>query len=416
MHRTVWLLLTVVTTAIARSPDELYRLKCEEEDVAKQYGRCGCSLIDKRENRHTVGCETPSGTLDPRNPQVHFFGRVTPSGPVQFDHPGVSFTFTVVRTAAVSVEIEQSGKTGDRFRVIRTDNSGGEPEFSMLVTAPGRARYEIGADLDKSVEYTFAIYKDSEVSLSSRWGANTVTLHSLNLDPEGWLRVADPQAPSRRIECLGDSITAGFGSLCEDRSTTNLQQDSSHWFSWCSILGRKIADLETRTVAWSGRGLVKNRDGKTTDTNKTMNHVWRRTLASTLDEDWDFSSWTPDALLVALGENDYHATGGAPTTDEWTSSVRSLVAEAKKGYGNHVQVFFLCGPMSDLMCADTEAAVKSLQSDSEPLADTIHFFNFYDLGLDLQGCFGRYPHPSKANANDMAEALAPIIKQTLGWE
>lgn len=112
------------------------------------------------------------------------------------------------------------------------------------------------------------------------------------------ITVAPPPLPTRKIEFLGDSITAGFCNECESVvADANREAYGATWdFQIGELLGAQV-----HTAAWSGLGMVHNCCGG----NTTMPSIFSRALATVnTDNTWSWSSWVPDALVVNLGTND----------------------------------------------------------------------------------------------------------------
>jgi len=257
------------------------------------------------------------------------------------------------------------------------------------------------------------IMKTSEPEWNDREPSpNWVTFHGLTLDAGN---VSAPSTPrrQRRVEFIGDSITAGYCNLCPGASRPDLGDgvvaaslgsavgDQSFALSWPTVLCERL-DAECSTVAWSGMGLVKNCCGGQTK----MPEIWKRTLATDNTTNWDFSSWVPDALVVNLGTNDQ---GMSPTVD-FVRAYEKLVHDARLMYGNRVHVFLACGPMTEKYC---DSVQKTLTNATESGIQA-HFLDQRDF---LNGSFGPRccSHPSAQVAAAMGAAAAEQIANELGW-
>eukprot|EP00966_Prymnesium_polylepis_P243765 5637452-Prymnesium_polylepis.1 len=107
-------------------------------------------------------------------------------------------------------------------------------------------------------------------------------------------------------------------------------------------------------MAWSGIGMAENCCPGDT----IAPDIWKRTLATVDSDDphgtpasnlWNFSSWTPDAVVINLGTNDnlYNRPELLPT---YNSTYLQLVLNAGKSYGKQTAFFLACGPMDDTYC------------------------------------------------------------------
>merc|ERR1719469_973958 len=243
---------------------------------------------------------------------------------------------------------------------------------------------------------------------SPNWG----TFHGLSLDSGS---VTSPSKPrrQRRIEFIGDSITAGYCNLCKGPGPFDAlaspdvaggEAQESFALSWPTVICEKLG-ADCSTLAWSGLGLIKNCCGG----NTFMPEIWTRTLSTGVtggSNAWDFSSWVPDALVVNLGTND----GGAGTTTEYVEAYQQLVLKAHEVYGDNLQVFLACGPMSDRYCG----SVQQTLDNATAMGVKAHFL---DQRGFLNGTFGPAccSHPGAQVDGAMGQAGADFIGSTLGW-
>ena len=119
---------------------------------------------------------------------------------------------------------------------------------------------------------------------------NYVTFHGLQVNGSGSVKlVQPPPLPQRRLEFLGDSITAGYCNECRVNHTKE-GHGEAFGKSWAAGIG-DLLGAQVHVQAWSGLGLVHNCCGG----NTTMPHIYSRTLATVnVDDTWDWKSWVPD--------------------------------------------------------------------------------------------------------------------------
>jgi hypothetical protein len=216
--------------------------------------------------------------------------------------------------------------------------------------------------------------------------------------------VAAPPLPTRKIEFLGDSITAGFCNECKTPDPVPNTHREAYGATWDYQIG-KILNAQVHTAAWSGLGMVHNCCGG----NTTMPSIFSRTLATVnTDNTWDWKSWQADALVINLGTND----GGAATDPKahYTNTYSQVVMDAFTHYGPDVHVFLACGPMSDHYCDPIQAVIKNVTARGVKA-------HFLDQRGFLNGTFGPSccGHPSIEVDTAMATNGAAFIKTTLGW-
>jgi lysophospholipase L1-like esterase len=227
----------------------------------------------------------------------------------------------------------------------------------------------------------------------------------------GAAALPQPPLPARRLEFLGDSITAGFCNtdcVWGDRLADNKEAFGA---SWDAQLGA-LLDAQIHTAAWSGLGMVHNCCGG----NTTMPSIFGRTLATVnTDRTWDWARWIPDALVVNLGTND----GAAASTDPaFVAAYTELVLQAREHYGPQLHVFLACGPMSNIYCEPVQQVLATVKAEGV----LAHFLDHRGLisrcdgsdycTLDWSHCCG---HPDVPVDTAMAAAAAPILERALGW-
>ena len=159
-----------------------------------------------------------------------------------------------------------------------------------------------------------------------------------------------PQPPTpraRKIELIGDSISAGFGSRgfhgapygCPVDDNTSGNRYTYNWM----LAENFTADLVP--IAWSGKGMYEN----CCDKGITMPFLYLQTLAGkSYSADWDFSSWVPDLLFINLGTNDFGHNSGPAWQANFTRTFVDFVMNATTRYKkSNMPVFVGQGPMNN---------------------------------------------------------------------
>lgn len=262
-------------------------------------------------------------------------------------------------------------------------------------------------DLDETISHTVQVFKSSEAQFNSIViEANYVTLNQINIynnnDDSVPPSFSLPNAPTRRIEFVGDSITAGYCNLCEETSEGNVFAESQYE-SWTNRVANQL-NAEFHTIAWSGYGMVNNCCGGTT----TMPMVYPRTLATVEDALWDFSSWIPDVVVINLGTNDFYS--GSYNEAIYVTTYGELLNNMTLYYGDQVSFFLACGPMAKGYCSGVEEVIDNYNNN--PLNAPIAYF-LDQTSLDVKmNCCG---HPTAADDQVMANYTASFIASTIGW-
>lgn len=270
---------------------------------------------------------------------------------------------------------------------------------------------------------SIVIFKSTEAQWNSIQPApNYVTFHGF-LEHEEMLGEKSKHSTKRkRIEFLGDSITAGFCNLCDDfGGIPNADSTESFAYSWANLICQHFG-AECHTAAWSGYGMVDNCCGGQT----LMSDIWRRTLATvparnlsdphgtTLENYYNFSesSFVPDAVVINLGTND-RLPWRPQNVEDFNRTYLDLVISTAKAYNRssreQTHFFLACGPMSSAYCPNVDWVIKESISRGIPA----HFLDQRGY-LNTKGtaCCG---HPSATTDQKMAEAGIEFMRKTMGW-
>jgi hypothetical protein len=226
--------------------------------------------------------------------------------------------------------------------------------------------------------------------------------------PGGRLLPPPPPRPHQLL-ILGDSISAGYGNLCEGPKdgAPLLRADGTLTYG---ALSAQSLDADVRIVAWSGLGLWRNGDG---------------TFEHTLPQRWAEVAQPGrlDAVVVNLGTNDFRqeAVDDGAFVDTYVRLVSGLLGSYR---GCHV--FLALGPMlSDALpqgagpgAGQLSHALRLLQQTQQRLADRgwgqqVHLLRF--ATQDGRLGFGCDYHPNLATHRQMARTLTEALQRTLGW-
>ena len=224
--------------------------------------------------------------------------------------------------------------------------------------------------------------------------------------------IAPPPPLSRRIDIIGDSITAGsqFDNdhpsrpvVCNDWIVTN-----SVWSNWHSYLCRAFG-ANCTVIAWSGKGLYHNNQ---CSAGSTMPMLYTQTEGGSPNAPpWNFARASrPDAVIVYLGTNDYSCN---QTTDAgFTAAYLALLTNITTYYAGSPGVerttFFLAvGPMEPTRPLNATLAAVAQANDAGMRAVLL---DMREGALD--GCLA---HPGTAGHRTMALQATPQIAAAMGW-
>jgi lysophospholipase L1-like esterase len=331
------------------------------------------------------GGATP-GPVGPR-----FIGRFDMSNP---NAPVSEWSGTAVslRFKGTAIGVTLTDGTNDVFEVVL------DGTHTVVPTTGGTTKYMLGTGLSDG-PHDLLLYRRTEAF----WG-DTI-FGGFDVDPSAYL-AGDP-VPTRRLEVIGDSISAGYG----DEGTypcTFMPATEDHYLTYEALAARSVgADLNTN--AWSGIGMLRDNTGKTTDQMPTL---YLRTLpVKDTTSSWDFSKFVPDAVIINLGTNDF-ATGdpGMPFQATYTTFVTAL-----RGHYSKARIFLAVGPM--LSGASYDAA-KGYLTNVIAARSTAGDKNLALLEFGTQdpadglGCDS---HPTLKTHQKMSDKLVAALKADLGW-
>ena len=237
-----------------------------------------------------------------------------------FDFQGVQISATLRGTSAARAVMWKASDERDNHFVVWVDGQrlGGVHSFNTTDWGVGHANtvhIPLFSGLDASVPHKVIIVKSSEPAWNTftllKGGPRPQSASLASTAPQtilpnyvGFVRFegdpgmtygAPPKPPSRRIEFLGDSITAGFCNLGE--SPGDSVMDESYVASWAHLTCDSL-QAQCHTAAWSGFGMAENCCGGDT----LASDVWRRTLATVGSDSgdphgtWGQGSPTPPTL------------------------------------------------------------------------------------------------------------------------
>lgn len=285
--------------------------------------------------------------------------------------------------------------SGPALRYAVTVDGASSQEFT---TVKGRGTSVVVTGLSPG-EHLVVVTRQGEAHL----GASTI--EALRV-PDGTL-LSVPPAPSKRLEIVGDSITAGYGNEGTSPNCPFTPETENHQLTYGALLARHF-QAELSTIAWSGKGVVSNYGG---DRDAPMPTLYDRAIATDPNSVWDFRSWQADAVLVNLGTNDY-STDHDPSDQDFVREYENLLARLRARYPN---AFILCtiGPLlggRDLPLAETN--IQAALSQRAAAGDRRVAFHAMRVPNDSPGCDW---HPGLGTHEAMARELEPVLAKLLGW-
>lgn len=226
-----------------------------------------------------------------------------------------------------------------------------------------------------------------------------------------------PLGRTRQLLAIGDSITCGYGVWSANAQRHFDPRDEDGTRSFVALAARSLS-ASVETVAYSGRGVWRNRDGTSEG---TLPALWERAVPGVADA----PSWPSraDAVVVHLGTNDVSA--GPLDALAFERAYRQLLARTDLDAPGALTVL-AAGPMvsnkpsavsgpglHNAMVAmlDSLAAERRQQGLRTV---TLAFSPQDEPPYDAMGLGGDY-HPSLAVQADMGHKLTQLLARELHW-
>jgi hypothetical protein len=324
---------------------------------------------------------------------VRFLGRVDTSDPSapRFAWSGSGFVATVNGT---KISVKLTSENSDAFYQPVVDSTPGT-RFSI---AAGTTATTVLGDALPAGDHTVELYRESE----GMYGDSVFLGFA-----DGTLKGA-PAGSGRLIEVVGDSISAGYGNLGNEvhppwTNTCTFSLDTqSAYQAYDMKLGRAL-DAEVSIVARSGWGMVRDLSGSTSG---NVPSVYGDTVGTNAAPAWSFAR-KADAVVVNLGTNDsIPGDPGQPYEDAYVAFLKTV-----RGHYPDAWIFLTIGPMtSDPMLTTMRTHIANVVTTfGDPKVVKI------DIPTQDTSTTGCDYHPNVNEDQTMSDALAPVIKSSLGW-
>ena len=273
----------------------------------------------------------------PNNSSLIYSGRIDVSDPfaIVWTYPG---TFVRMKFKGTQLFIHVRNKHNYWNNYLGVAE--GDAQTKLLLPEEGEATIEIPLQTTQDNIHEVTIFKRQDA-------CHELTILGFeincNTDDECELLEASP-LPPRRIEVYGDSVSAGEVSEAIDyvakADPEHNGEYSNSWYSYAWIAARKL-DAQLHDIAQGGVALLDNTGWYHEPDYIGMEQVWNKMRYNpdygTVKE-WDFSKYTPDIVIVAIGQNDSHPDDYMKTDYEgekaknWRIHYRQFLAKLRETY------------------------------------------------------------------------------------
>ena len=288
------------------------------------------------------------------------------------------------------------------FRLTRGTRSAlqvvvdGQPTQTVFVTSD-QTVYSLAENLPDG-EHTMEIWKRPE----GFRGELQLAGFQLNAGAE----LLPAPRSGRRLLVIGDSISCGYGNEAKAIAEGNTVENQNGYLAYGPIAARALG-AEVMVVAWSGRGLFRNRDLQN-DREGVLPQLFERTLPMAAEPRWDHARYVPQVIVINLGTNDLFRGREKEkpelTKDDYLGAYRNFL-RVLRTYFPEAIVIAAIGPMGDSPIAGWLAELAATEKN-------VHALIFASReGAEYVG--GNW-HPSVAMHRIMAEALVEKIRAVAG--
>lgn len=273
----------------------------------------------------------------PNNSSLIYSGRIDLSDPfaIVWTYPG---TFVRMKFKGTQLFIHVRNKHNYWNNYLGVAE--GDAQTKLLLPEEGEATIEIPLQTTQDNIHEVTIFKRQDA-------CHELTILGFeincNTDDECELLESSP-LPPRRIEVYGDSVSAGEVSEAIDyvakADPEHNGEYSNSWYSYAWIAARKL-DAQLHDIAQGGVALLDNTGWYHEPDYIGMEQVWNKMRYNpdygTVKE-WDFSKYTPDIVIVAIGQNDSHPDDYMKTDYEgekaknWRTHYRQFLAKLRETY------------------------------------------------------------------------------------
>lgn len=282
-------------------------------------------------------------------------------------------------------------------------------QSALLLPKEGEAELLIQAE-EKTEVHECLLFKRQDA-------CHEVTFLGIETE-EGAMLLEGAKKPERRIEVYGDSVSAGEVSEAVDYTAkedpVHNGEYSNSWYSYAWMTARKLG-AQIHDIAQGGIALLDGTGWFHQPDTLGMENAWDKIHYNPQfgeSTDWDFSLYTPQVVIVAIGQNDNHPDDymkedyHGERAERWRWHYKAFLLRLRNQY-----------PQAEIVCCTTllnhhKSWDDSIGSVVESLNDP--HITQYIFGRNGRGTPG---HLRISEAQEMADELAEYIadRKPEGW-
>lgn len=204
----------------------------------------------------------------------------------------------------------------------------------------------------------------------------------------------------RRIEFIGDSITAGYGVLGPSWSPSYMTYQQDGTYSYAALTAEKCG-AEARYICNSGKGIACDCLGNRESVKAVEYYAYQTRLGGECND-----GWTPDVVVINIGTND--GFGGA-SDEEFETAARKMITLVHSRYPE-AHIVWVYGMMSHIYSELLRKLIRELSKTDKKL----HFLCVSSC-MDENGEIGANGHPNVRASMRVSSLLCKKIRAVTGW-
>lgn len=353
-----------------------------------------------------LGVGSPWQDIELDDSRLYYHGRtfdVDNGVGIDWSNSGVSLN---VKASQVKMALKaQNGSNatqGNRSYVQVYVN--GEKSQKILLK-DGEHYYDIATELNPQEVTEIKVLKVTE--------ANFSYVDLKNISVRGSVEPIDRKV--KKIEVIGDSISAGYGILSEANAKGFKAVEEDSTYTYAALLADKL-DAELTLLASSGSGVFMDSSGLKSGESKNNKaaNVWpdmydysivargQRGSAQSTSKKWDFTNDHPDIILVNLGTNDA-ANVAKLSQDDLNSgvsqAVESFLTKLTTIHPN-AKIVWCYGLMNNKLTNVIQDAVESFAKTNDKV-----FFIELPKQYEFSDVTGADSHPNAVTHQKVADYI-----------
>ena len=335
------------------------------------------------------------------SPQIQYFGRWDVRDGVYRCGFGATYIKANFTGTALKADLKNRGDSWWRVSIDGSDFRRFRPQGRDTVLAENLQPGEHKVLLVRSTEGE----------------AGITEFRGFAVDEGAHLTAPDPRK-ERRLEFVGDSITAG--ALNDGKWVRDYHEVEDNDMSYGPQLARML-DADYSVIAKSGQGVVHNYAEKWPGhgVHAADSYAWTffYNTFGAKNLEWDTSRFPVDGILISIGTNDFTDANRKPTAEEFKEGYRKLVSVVRSR--NPGKEIICIAPFSIAIGPYAEEWTGQVVEEMRAAGDEkVHFISVTEGGCHMllpEDFVDGSTHPTKDGSRKAAIYLKEKVAHILGW-